>query len=64
MDLNESQAERAFRTEVRAFIAANLPKDLKEKAEDGLRLHMADGQRWPCCWESDWRARKKMARGG
>ena len=46
MDLNESPAERAFRTEVRAFIAANLPKDLKEKAEAGLRLHMADGQRW------------------
>ena len=33
MDLNESSAERAFRAEVRAFIAANLPKDLKEKAE-------------------------------
>jgi len=46
MDLNESLAEREFRAEVRAFVAANLPKDLKEKAEAGLRLHMADGQRW------------------
>jgi alkylation response protein AidB-like acyl-CoA dehydrogenase len=46
MDLNESQTERAFRAEVRDFIAANLPKDLKEKAEAGFRMHMADGQRW------------------
>ena len=46
MDLNENAAERGFRTEVRAFVAANLPKDLKDKAEAGLRLHMADGQRW------------------
>jgi alkylation response protein AidB-like acyl-CoA dehydrogenase len=46
MDLNESATERSFRAEVRAFIAANLPQDLKEKAAAGLRLHMADGQRW------------------
>ncbi|MBI1212839.1 MAG: pimeloyl-CoA dehydrogenase large subunit [Alphaproteobacteria bacterium] len=46
MDLNESSTERAFRAEVRDFIAANLPKDLKDKAEAGYRMHMADGQRW------------------
>ncbi|MEQ1863856.1 MAG: acyl-CoA dehydrogenase family protein [Micropepsaceae bacterium] len=46
MDLRESTSERAFRQEVRSFIAANLPKDLKEKSEAGLRMHVADGQRW------------------
>ena len=46
MDLNESKTERDFRAEVQAFIAANLPKDLKDKAEAGYRMHMADGQRW------------------
>jgi len=46
MDLRESAGDRAFRQEVRAFIAANLPKDLKEKSEAGLRMHVADGQRW------------------
>ena len=46
MDLQETTADRAFRDEVRAFIAANLPKDLKEKSEAGYRMHVADGQRW------------------
>jgi alkylation response protein AidB-like acyl-CoA dehydrogenase len=46
MDLRETNDERAFRNEVRSFIAANLPKDLKERSEAGLRMHVADGQRW------------------
>lgn len=46
MDLRESAADRAFREEVRSFIAANLPQDLRDKAEKGLRMHVADGQRW------------------
>lgn len=46
MDLRETSDERAFREEVRSFIAANLPKDLKEKSDAGLRMHVADGQRW------------------
>ena len=46
MDLRETGEERTFREEVRSFIAANLPKDLKEKSEAGLRMHVADGQRW------------------
>ncbi len=46
MDLRETDSERAFRDEVRAFIASNLPKDLKEKSEVGQRLTVEDGQRW------------------
>jgi len=46
MDLRESPADRAFREEVRAFIGKNLPKDLQQKSGAGLRMHVADGQRW------------------
>jgi alkylation response protein AidB-like acyl-CoA dehydrogenase len=46
MDLRETASERTFREEVRAFIAASLPKDLKEKSDAGLRLTVEDGQRW------------------
>jgi alkylation response protein AidB-like acyl-CoA dehydrogenase len=46
MDLRETDSERAFRDEVRAFIASNLPKDLKEKSDAGQRLTVEDGQRW------------------
>jgi hypothetical protein len=46
MDLKESASDRAFREEVRAFIAQNLPQDLKDKSEAGLRMHVHDGQRW------------------
>lgn len=46
MDLRESGSDRAFRQEVQSFIAANLPKDLKEKSESGVRMHVEDGQRW------------------
>lgn len=46
MDLRETDSERAFREEVRAFIASNLPKDLKEKSDAGQRLTVEDGQRW------------------
>jgi alkylation response protein AidB-like acyl-CoA dehydrogenase len=46
MDLRESAADRAFRDEVRSFIAQNLPKDLKERSNAGLRMHVEDGQRW------------------
>ncbi len=46
MDLRETDSERAFRDEVRAFIASKLPKDLKEKSEAGQRLTVEDGQRW------------------
>jgi alkylation response protein AidB-like acyl-CoA dehydrogenase len=46
MDLRETSADRAFRDEVRSFIAKNLPKDLKDKSDAGLRLTVEDGQRW------------------
>ena len=35
MDLNYSPEELAFRDEVRSWLAANLPADLREKGEDG-----------------------------
>ncbi len=46
MDLTETASDLAFRDEVRSFIAKNLPKDLKEKSDAGLRLTVEDGQRW------------------
>jgi alkylation response protein AidB-like acyl-CoA dehydrogenase len=46
MDLSGNRADEAFRHEVRAFIAANLPADLKAKVESGVRLHAVDSQRW------------------
>ncbi len=46
MDLQETTADRAFRDEARAFIAANLPSDLKAKSDAGQRMTVEDGQRW------------------
>ena len=46
MDLRETSSDRAFREEVRSFIAKNLPKDLKDKSDAGQRLTVEDGQRW------------------
>jgi alkylation response protein AidB-like acyl-CoA dehydrogenase len=46
MDLSGNRADEAFRTEVRQFIAENLPADLKKKVESGVRLHAEDSQRW------------------
>lgn len=46
MDLQETTADRAFRDEVRVFIAVNLPSDLKDKSDAGQRMTVEDGQRW------------------
>jgi alkylation response protein AidB-like acyl-CoA dehydrogenase len=46
MDLNLSDGERAFRHEVRAFIAANLPRDIAEKVENNRRLGKDDHLAW------------------
>ena len=46
MDLRETSSDRAFREEVRSFIAKSLPKDLKDKSDAGQRLTVEDGQRW------------------
>ena len=46
MDLNYSAREEAFRAEVRAFLAANLPADLQDKVRKHLRLKREDYVRW------------------
>ncbi len=46
MDLNYSDEELAFRSEVRAFLAANLPPDLQHKVRSHLRLSKEDSVRW------------------
>jgi len=42
MDTFFSDAERAFRAEVRAFIRANLPADLAARVRAGIHLSRAD----------------------
>jgi len=46
MDLNYSADELAFRDQVRAWIAANLPGDLREKMETFEHLSRDDLMRW------------------
>lgn len=46
MDLNFTAAESAFRTEVRTFLAEQLPKDISNKVRQGLILASVDYQRW------------------
>jgi alkylation response protein AidB-like acyl-CoA dehydrogenase len=46
MDLRFSPEEEAFREEVRAFLAAELPPRLSEKVRSGKRLAKADMQEW------------------
>ena len=46
MDLNYSSEELAFRDEVRAWLAANLPQDLKNKVESYAHLSKDDLLRW------------------
>lgn len=46
MDLSYTPAETAFRAEVRAFLAANLPADLAEKVRLHKTLTKADMDRW------------------
>ncbi|WP_112322041.1 acyl-CoA dehydrogenase family protein [Oceanibium sediminis] len=41
-----SDADTAFREDVRAFLGENLPADIARKAESGQRLEKADFQRW------------------
>jgi len=64
MDLNYSAEEVAFRDEVRAWLAGNLPRDLKEKVdryehlskEDLLRWHrILAGKSWVApAWPKEW----------
>ena len=46
MDLAFSGEYRDFQNDVRAFLAANLPQDIREKVMRGFRLARDDHQRW------------------
>jgi len=46
MDLNFTPEEQAFREEVRAFLAAKLPKALSDKVANGQILAKADMAQW------------------
>jgi alkylation response protein AidB-like acyl-CoA dehydrogenase len=46
MDLNTTDDDLAFRDQVRAFLAAELPADLRRKVLDHLRLDKDDYVRW------------------
>ena len=46
MDLNYTPEEEAFRAQVRAFLQAELPQDLRDKLRLGRRLRKDDMVRW------------------
>jgi alkylation response protein AidB-like acyl-CoA dehydrogenase len=46
MNLQFSQADQAFRLEVRAFVQERLPKDIRKKVRLGLRLEHDDYVTW------------------
>jgi alkylation response protein AidB-like acyl-CoA dehydrogenase len=46
MDLRPSDAETAFRAEVRAFIDGALPPDVRRRLREGRALHKEDIVRW------------------
>ncbi len=46
MDLHFTPEEQAFRAEVRAWVAENLPKDISDKVHNAQRLTRDDQQRW------------------
>lgn len=46
MDLRFTPEEQAFRKEVRDWVAANLPRDIKEKVDRGIELTRDDFSRW------------------
>ncbi len=46
MDLNFTPEEQAFRQEIRAWVAENLPQDISHKVHNALHLTKDDLQRW------------------
>ena len=46
MDLRFTPEEQAFREQIRAWVAENLPKDISHKVHNALRLSKDDLQRW------------------
>ncbi|MES2228792.1 MAG: acyl-CoA dehydrogenase family protein [Pseudomonadota bacterium] len=46
MDLRFTPEEQAFREQIRAWVAENLPKEISHKVHNALRLSKDDLQRW------------------
>jgi alkylation response protein AidB-like acyl-CoA dehydrogenase len=46
MDLDFTPEQQAFRADIRAWVAANLPADISHKVHNALRLSRDDLQRW------------------
>jgi len=46
MDLNFTPEEQAFREQIHAWVAENLPKDISHKVHNSLQLTRDDMQRW------------------
>ena len=46
MDLDFTPEQQAFRADIRAWVAANLPQDIAHKVHNGLRQSRDDMQRW------------------
>ena len=46
MDLDFTPEQQAFRADIRAWVAANLPADIVHKVHNGLRQSRDDLQRW------------------
>ncbi|MCK9684372.1 acyl-CoA dehydrogenase family protein [Scleromatobacter humisilvae] len=46
MDLDFTPEQQAFRADIRAWVAANLPEDIAHKVHNGLRQSRDDMQRW------------------
>jgi alkylation response protein AidB-like acyl-CoA dehydrogenase len=46
MDLDFTPEQQAFRADIRAWVAANLPADIAHKVHNGLRQSRDDMQRW------------------
>ena len=46
MDLSFTPEDQAFRVQIRAWVAENLPKDISAKVHNAVRLSKDDLQRW------------------
>lgn len=46
MDLSLGPEDQTFREDVRAFVEANLPADIRHKVEEGLGASKEDMLRW------------------
>ena len=46
MDLNFTPEEQAFRLQIRAWVASNLPPEISRKVHNAIRLNKEEMQRW------------------